>query len=553
MIYRFIRGIYLSMTMEKAGAVMTKLRPKIIQYLTIITLIMMAVILAGISLLEVLSITSGTNAAAERIFGQVRQILQQNEEELRETQSQYETLCLSNARTIAFILENDPTIIEEQKIETLCRIAEFVQVDEIHIFDKNGVIFFGTQPQFYGYSFDSGEQLAFFKPMLADHSLEMVQQITPNTAEGRMVQYSALWSENEKFIVEIGMYPSAVLKAREKNEISYIFSLLKANTGFDLYAIEHDSGLILGCTNSQLTGKMSTEIGIPNPADIQPDRGINSVINGIQSYAVFTRENDMLIGYVTPRTVMYDGFSRTLLLFGAALLLVAFLMVVIVSRFVGHFVIDDIQRTNENLTRITEGDLDVTVDIRSSQEFSELSRHINDMVHSLVESRKQIEKDRDMDLLTDMYNRRGLDNELLKLEKSGEDPGYCAIIMIDADCLKTINDRYGHESGDAYLCRIAEALKSAGVRKSLCARQGGDEFVLFLYGYENETLLNGAVDNLRRMQNGHMIELKDGVMVEMQFSIGCSRTHGKPDYEAMLKEADAAMYADKRERHCRLG
>ncbi len=531
---------------------MKRLRPKIIRYLTVITLTMMALILAGMIFLELQSVAHRTTDNARQIFVQIHQILEQNEEDLAEAQAQYSELCLANAGTIAYILEENPEIIENRNLEELLKIAKYVQVDEIHLFDENGVIFFGTQPEYFGYSFDSGEQIGFFKPMLSDHSLRMLQDITPNTAAGKMVQYSALWSENEKFIVEIGMYPETVLKAREKNELSYIFSLLKANAGIDLFASDSATGTVLGCTNPQYNGKSLTELGLPEPDQITPDRGFTTRVNGIQNFAVFTREGGWLIGYTIPTSVMYSDAILTCLIFGLGLLLIAFVMVLLVSRFMGTYVIDDIQRTNEKLTRITEGDLGVTVDIQSSLEFSELSHHINTMVHSLVESRKQIERERDLDLLTGLYNRRGLDNEIAHLRAAGRDLGCYAVIMVDADGLKAINDRFGHENGDLYLRRMAEALRSVGIRESVCARQGGDEFVLFLCGYENEALLSGTVENLRRLQDGQMVELQSGVIVELQFSVGCSAGSGELDFEARLKEADAAMYSNKRERHCRI-
>lgn len=58
--------------------------------------------------------------------------------------------------------------------------------------------------------------MRFFKPLLTDKSLHLVQDITPNTAEAKMMQYSALWSKSGAFIVQIGMEPVNVLKATEK-------------------------------------------------------------------------------------------------------------------------------------------------------------------------------------------------------------------------------------------------------------------------------------------------------------------------------------------------
>ncbi len=537
---------------RKAGGSVRKLRPRILRYLVIISTVTMALILLGMNLLEVFAQRNRTVANAGEIFSQVRQILRQNEENLASIMKEYKTLCLAHARTIAYILEKQPGIIINREVEELRKVGAMVGVDEIHIFNPDGVIVFGSQPQYFGLTMDSGEQIGFFKPMLTDRTLQLVQEAQPNTAEGKPVQYSAVWTENGEFIVEIGMHPDAVLKAGEKNELSYIFSLLKANAGIDLYAVDLEDGTILGCTNAAFTGRNGTEIGLPALTALPLDRGFETLINGVRSFAVFTLEGDKLLGYATPVSYMFGDLVHTCLLFGIGLLLVALLLVLLVSRLVQSFVIDDIYRINERLTLITDGKLDTAVDIRSSEEFSELSRHINDMVNSLVESRKQIERDRDMDLLTNMYNRRGLDNELLRLQRDGTALRHYAVIMVDADCLKTINDRYGHENGDLYLCRIAETLRRVGTRESICSRQGGDEFVLFLYGYETAEVLGNTLEGLCRLQSGRMIELRDGVKVEMQFSAGWSCGEGPMDYPAMLKEADARMYENKRCRHCRM-
>ena len=93
---------------------------------------------------------------------------------------------------IADILQLQPDIFQisepsvSEDMEELKRIAALMEVDEIHIFDKTGRIVAGTHPEYYDYTFDSGEQMSFFKPMLEDRSLKLVQDVTPNTAEGKM-------------------------------------------------------------------------------------------------------------------------------------------------------------------------------------------------------------------------------------------------------------------------------------------------------------------------------------------------------------------------------
>ena len=98
--------------------------------------------------------------------------------------------------------------------------------------------------------------------MLEDHSLKLVQEITPNTAEEKMMQYSALWSENGEFIVQVGMEPVSVMKATAKNELSYLFSQFRVNLEAHYYAVDIASGQIVGSTELDCLGKNLTEIGL---------------------------------------------------------------------------------------------------------------------------------------------------------------------------------------------------------------------------------------------------------------------------------------------------
>lgn len=162
-----------------------------------------------------------------------------------------------------------------------------------------------------------------------------------------------------------------------------------------------------------------------------------------------------------------------------------------------------------------------------------------------IRKRREIEKERDVDSLTGLYNRRGLDTRLTQLFARPQELGVSAAIMIDADGLKEINDTYGHEKGDLYLKKISERITSFATKNSIAARQGGDEFVLFLYGYETEKELMEAIQTLTGIQSHSSAHLDENLVVQLQFSFGFSLTKGRSDYQSLLKEADERMYENK--------
>ena len=107
------------------------------------------------------------------------------------------------AKAASYIIDAKPQV--ERDVAELQKIANLISVDEIHLFDENGYIYSGSLPLYYGYSFDSGEQIAYFKPMLTDKSLTMCQDVTPNTSEKKEMMYAITWNEAGSRMVQIGI------------------------------------------------------------------------------------------------------------------------------------------------------------------------------------------------------------------------------------------------------------------------------------------------------------------------------------------------------------
>lgn len=75
------------------------------------------------------------------------------------------------AKAVSYMIDADPAV--EYDVNELQKIAKLMAVDEIHLFDDQGTIYSGSAPKYFGYNFDSGAQMEYFKPMLKDKSLTM--------------------------------------------------------------------------------------------------------------------------------------------------------------------------------------------------------------------------------------------------------------------------------------------------------------------------------------------------------------------------------------------
>lgn len=149
------------------------------------------------------------------------------------------------------------------------------------------------------------------------------------------------------------------------------------------------------------------------------------------------------------------------------------------------------------------------------------------------------------DPLIELPNRRGFMRELRMLTggSGGGGSEQAALLFIDIDGLKRINDRYGHKAGDEALAHVARLL-TQGVRKSDCvARIGGDEFGVLLK-QTNEASARETAARLRS-QMGECEFSCDGHSVPLGIAIGLTMIEPGDQPDAVIRRADRAMYAQK--------
>ncbi|SFF24626.1 diguanylate cyclase (GGDEF) domain-containing protein [Aureimonas phyllosphaerae] len=146
------------------------------------------------------------------------------------------------------------------------------------------------------------------------------------------------------------------------------------------------------------------------------------------------------------------------------------------------------------------------------------------------------------DALTGLANRLEFG---LRLDRLAADRG-CAVVLIDVDHFKTLNDTYGHDVGDAVLGHVSRRLTGAARDAALLARIGGDEFAVLYEGEDAQRRSRAACERiLDRMRHPIAMQGRDvpvGVTLGLRAS-GAGEPVQAPD--ALLKDADLALYAAK--------
>lgn len=147
------------------------------------------------------------------------------------------------------------------------------------------------------------------------------------------------------------------------------------------------------------------------------------------------------------------------------------------------------------------------------------------------------------DPLTGALNRRGLDAELALLQRGGRDD--VAVLAVDLDHFKSINDAHGHAAGDLVLQRFADAVRASIRGEDMFARVGGEEFMLVLRGLSPADVL-GMAERIRQRVGALVVEV-DGVAVRVTCSLGVAHARDAARLPELRLLADEALYAAKRE------
>lgn len=144
------------------------------------------------------------------------------------------------------------------------------------------------------------------------------------------------------------------------------------------------------------------------------------------------------------------------------------------------------------------------------------------------------------DELTQLLNRRGalrFSREALAAKAAS----YC-VILVDIDDLKGINDLHGHAAGDEFIVKVADTIRDSVREKDVCARMGGDEFLIFATGCN----LDAATEIARRILTKVYADDANSSRSHFGVSIGiCVASDAQTGFEVLYRRADEALYKAK--------
>lgn len=456
-------------------------------------LIGLAVVVIVIALLletGILNYVNERNASmtSQVLLDRVISIIDKNETSEAQLIDSLKDDYIVRAKAVSYIIDAKPKV--EYDVVELQKIAKLISVDEIHIFNKKGVIYSGSIPKYYGYSFDSGEQISYFKDMLKDKNLSMCQDVTPNTSEAKEMMYAITWNESKSKMIQVGISPKRLLKELKQNEISKVVANMPVYDGMELIVADRTTNVIEGATDSEKLGMTMQEIGIKIPELSDTPLEIYATINGKNERCMLRQHGSFIVTVTMENTFYHEGNTIAIIIVGVYLAIASCCMIFLLSKF-----------------------------MKEKYEKEKLLYTSN------------------TDELTKCYNRHAYETDIHALDLNQE----WIYLSLDLNGLKHANDTYGHAAGDELIKAAADCMKEVFYKYGKVYRVGGDEFVVLLDKHVND--FNTLIQSFEtKVDNWH-----GELVTSMGISYGVvfSKEQTWQSVEDVSKIADDRMYKSK--------
>lgn len=286
-------------------------------------------------------------------------------------------------------------------------------------------------------------------------------------------------------------------------------------------------------------GRNLTPAGVAGARPSLISAGIDSSLGQIEVAARVYRDAvglDWVTVIATPRSNFWNSVNGGMyhsLLLGLTAILITMVLGFVILRWA----LRDIRK----LTLAAQN-------IGSGEPFTSLDIHRNDEIGRLAQSFQEMERSLRTDRLTNLLNRESFTAQIEFMRRNARDPksfGF-AMLFIDLNKFKGVNDQFGHEQGDRVLIEVAQRLQNALRKDDAVARFGGDEFVVYLHGVTDQDVALAICQKIIGVLETP-IEMYDGSGYSVGASIGGALYPADGvDLETLLRVADSRMYSMKK-------
>ncbi|TVY11047.1 EAL domain-containing protein [Paenibacillus cremeus] len=346
--------------------------------------------------------------------------------------------------------------------------------------------------------------------------------------------------KNNDTILEItGFNPKTFGKPPIYTEIEGVkyIDYVNQEIQFGKYTFQDKNRDLASITEAMETGKLVSYIATVNNKKV------------LKSFISINSETPYVIGIVNDYNIIQNVLNKQLYN-NLIISLIVITVVLLISFVLATYIVRPLNLILRKVGEIANGNFGAKVSINRNDEFGLLANQVNIMSHNLESyttelknKNAEIEYHAYHDYLTGLPNRRSFITSLQDRLESNDGSSRFAVIFVDLDRFKFVNDTFGHSVGDLLLKAVAERISEEIAGHGTVSRTGGDEFILEILHQTREDVAQVAQNILTKLSKPFICEGNE-LFVTPSLGISLFPEHGKAA-ETLVNNADIAMYRAK--------
>ena len=436
-----------------------------------------------------------TSSSVEEVVGMqledqlenIESEMQQASETVEITKNAINEKNIALARAIAQMIVLDPNVLETAQ---MTKLAELLNVEEVHVTDGNSVLLYGNVTGFYGFDFKTSEQTMPFVELAKSRTGELAQEPSLRGTDNTLFQYIGVSRLDEAGVVQIGIEPTAVQELLSKLDIQRALEVLDIGDGG--YGIILDgTGMIRNHAKPEFVGKMSTDIPWLKEVIDQKGTLLSVDDSGMPAYAMAQTSGDLTLVVTYPREAVL-AIVRSIIISDVIIILVTIaVLVMIINLIIGKWVSKPIKLIQEGMSAVGKGDFSTTIQYDSkdeigalSKDFERMNQNVKGLINETASSIKSVAKS--SELITE--NVEGLTTASNEVTKAVEEIAHGSTEMASS-----VNERLltGQALGDSInqiFAKLSEAQSESD--KMMGENRKGRDKIVVLQSVFSETVEN---------------------------------------------------------------
>lgn len=292
---------------------------------------------------------------------------------------------LDLTKAVAEIIKYNPDALS---LSNMVALANSLNVDELHVMDRSGILTNGNIEGFYGFDFNTSDQTMPFLSLIGQENGRLAQAPSPRGTDETLFQYIGVSRLDEPGIVQIGLEPSYIDELRNIIGLQRMIEGLKIGKSGYAYIVDTD-GITLYHQNPDNVGLDIHEIDVLKPLLAGKSEGtFDYVYNDKKVYATYRTLDDWLLVATVPESD-FSANVTAIMRYIIIVLVITLIIIVLVITVIANKLFKPIKTVSDNMALAGNGDLSVRIDIHSNDELGLLSEGFNKMLGNIQSLLKQ--------------------------------------------------------------------------------------------------------------------------------------------------------------------